>query len=232
MSPILKRPRSITVLAVLLALTAALAGAWILLDVQQDRAHERRTANRDSAVAADVAWAMNPASLAADSARMPGFDKYPIEITDTFSGTPAPVDLNSAEGAREVAAVLQQAAARGPNFAGHYTVVSWNDSSTYAPRQLFAIIDARTGRVHMPEIGIDIGLEYRLDSSLLITDPIGQWRKLYGADPDDLWGQSTQTFYHHWDGTRLEPIDGFALGTRLRGSDAAQRHYHHGEGRH
>jgi hypothetical protein len=229
MSPIPNRSRAIRLLAVPLALTAALAGAWILLDAQQDRAWVRRNAERDSAVAADVAWAVNPASLAADSARMPGFEAYPIAVTDTFSGTPAPVDLNSAEGAREVAAVLRQAAARGPNFAGHYTVARWNDSSSYAHRQLFAIIDARTGRVHMAQVGIQIGLEYRLDSSMLITDPIGQWRRLYGPGSDDLWGQSAQTFHYHWDGTRLNPIDGYALGTRLRGSYAAQRHYHGGE---
>jgi hypothetical protein len=44
-------------------------------------------------------------------------------------------------------AEIRKGAAKGPNFAGHYTVVRWGCGSDCLQ---IAIVDARTGKVHHP----------------------------------------------------------------------------------
>jgi hypothetical protein len=227
MSPILSRRwMSIALRALLLA--AVVGVLWVAIEKQQRHQARKEMIARDSAVARDVRAAMDPAVLAAEEARMPRFEAYPV--TETFTGTPAPVVLDSVGGvdstderAREAAAVLREAAAKGPNFAGHYTAVSWVDS---AGDRSFAVIDARTGRVTMGQHWISMGLSHRLDSSLLIADPIGPWREAYGLESEDLVGAYAQSVYYHWDGKRLNVIDVLLLGADIRRSSAAQRHFH------
>lgn len=205
-----------------LLLAAVVTGLWVAIEKQQRHQSRRRMIERDSAVAADVRAALDPATLAAEEARMPRFEAYPV--TETFTGTPAPVNLDSVdERAREATAVLREAAAKGPNFAGHYTAVSWVGSDS---NRSFAVIDARTGRVTMGTHWISMGLSHRLDSSLLITDPIGPWREAYGLESEELAGASIQSVYYHWDGERLNLINVLPLGAAIRRSYAAQRHYH------
>jgi len=99
---------------------------------------------------------------------------------------PAPVALNSNPKARTYRTVLKEGAAKGPNFAGHYTVVVWGCGSSCVT---FAIVDSLTGRVVFPEKVSSIsgahfeggsddaesegktdnwGLRFRLDSKLLV----------------------------------------------------------------
>jgi hypothetical protein len=142
---------------------------------------------------------------------MPRFDDHPAG--DTFTGTPAPVDLASAEGARRFRTVLREGAAQGPNFAGHYTVVQWGCGS---PCQSFAIVDARTGRVTFGNGSLTVGAEYRLDSRLLIEDPSERWLESYGADAVDAVGGTAYSTYSRWDGTRLVPLDSLPIGHYVR----------------
>lgn len=66
-------------------------------------------------------------SFAAESQELgstPQFKDYPV--SELFIGKPAPVNLDSHPGARRFRTVLREAAKRGPNFAGHLTVVMWD----------------------------------------------------------------------------------------------------------
>ena len=96
--------------------------------------------------------------------------------------------------------VLGQGAAKGPNFAGHYTVVAWGCGSSCTS---FAIVDSLTGRVIFPQeisgingthFGSDSddfeseaktgywGLRFRLDSKLLVlVGAINEDEKKEGA---------------------------------------------------
>lgn len=141
---------------------------------------------------------------------MPRFEAHPV--TDTFTGTPAAVDLSSAEGARRFRTVLVDGAAQGPNFAGHYTFVQWGCGS---PCQSFAIVDARTGRVTFGNGSLSVGAEYRLDSRLLIADPPERWLQAYGAAATDAIGGNAATTYYRWDGTRLIPLDSLPIGNNV-----------------
>jgi hypothetical protein len=57
-----------------------------------------------------------------------------------------------------------------PNFAGHYIIVSWGCGS---PCQMHAIIDMKSGKT-ANFIVTTIGLDFKIDSYLLIMDPPGR----------------------------------------------------------
>jgi hypothetical protein len=59
-----------------------------------------------------------------------------------LSPTPAPVDAASAEYGVRFRTALSRAAAGGPNFAGHFTVVTWGCGTAC---QVTAVVDAVTG---------------------------------------------------------------------------------------
>ena len=98
-------------------------------------------------------------------AAAPNFAQY--RVTQRYNGRPAPVNLNSPE-ARRFRTVLTNGARRGPNFAGHYTVVTWGCGTSC---QSMAIVDARTGRVYMTGITASLGVKHQLNSRLLVVNP-------------------------------------------------------------
>jgi len=134
-----------------------------------------------------------------------GGDKSPryqdFSVTNIFKGKPAAVDLSSDPQARTYRTQLRRQAGEGPNFAGHYKIAIWGCGSSC---QQFAIVDSQTGRVYFPPelpfvtyvhwYGDDVGLQFRLDSRLLV---------LHGSPKEEL---STGTFYYVWQTNTLRLI--------------------------
>lgn len=154
-----------------------------------------------------AAWVILPLTVAVaahapdpSQRRLPRFEDYPVR--EVYRGRPAPVDLASAPGAQRFRTVLREGAARGPNFAGRYTVVEWGCGS---PCHAFAIVDARTGRVYFVPQTANAGAEYRLDSRLFVIDGERRYREAYGDSiPGALAGVTT---FYRWTGTRLVKLD-------------------------
>lgn len=202
--------------AVALAVALPLAGCRAPADDRPDTARTAASApdtapQRESFVLGDTGEARRNRRLAEvrqREQRMPRFDAYPAR--GGFSGTPAPVDLASAEGARTFRTALREGAARGPDFAGHYTVVIWGCGS---PCQRFAIVDARTGRVTFGRESLTVRAAYRLDSELLIANPLENWLDAFGSHAVDAIGGYAASHYYRWDGTRLVPLDSLPIGT-------------------
>ena len=113
---------------------------------------------------------------------VPAFDQY--RVTEPgFSGKPAPPVIKTAED-RRFRTRIREAAAGGPNFAGHFTVAEWGCGAGCVS---LAIIDAATGSVYRGPFGILSWemrkyegkyaanddkfqqLEYRIDSRLLVA---------------------------------------------------------------
>lgn len=144
----------------------------------------------DTAVAADEDgdtippqpdWARQP---------VPRFEDYPA--TESFSGTPAPVELRSQPWAREFRTALRAGAAAGPDFAGAYTIALWGCGTQC---QSWAIVDARTGRVYGNPFDSELGVEYRRDSRLLVVNPV---------EPGEIvWEGRPRPGYFVWDGRQL-----------------------------
>src|ERR1700743_182434 len=76
------------------------------------------------------------------------FSQY--SVTSIFKGAPAKPQLTS-ETARRFRTVISEGANKGPNFAGHYTVVTWGCGADCAS---FAIVDALTGKVFDPRFAV------------------------------------------------------------------------------
>lgn len=123
----------------------------------------------------------------------PPFESYPVSVA--FRGKPAPVDLASAKLARRYRTVLRDGARSGPNFADHFTVVSWGCGTLC---QAHAIVDARTGRVYMP-IVTGYGLEFRRDSRLLVADPADRCLDPSLVGPDE-------SVWYTWTGKDLRRV--------------------------
>lgn len=76
----------------------------------------------------------------------PRSEDYPVLKSEMYKGQPASVMLDSNR-ARLYRTGLREGAKEGPNFAGHYTIVTWG-----AGLGVFsmAVVDAKTGKVYFP----------------------------------------------------------------------------------
>jgi hypothetical protein len=127
----------------------------------------------------------------AEAGQSPRFQDF--AVTNIFKGKPAVVDLSNNPQARLYRTQLRRQAVEGPDFAGHYKIAIWGCGSSCAA---FAIVDSQTGRVYFPpELpyvtwtgyeGTSFGLQYRIDSSLLV---------LHGS-PEEK--PQIGTFYYVW----------------------------------
>jgi len=116
------------------------------------------------------------ATTRATTSASPRFDDYPVR--EVYKGRIAPVILDTKR-ARMFRSRLREDSRRGPNFAGHYTVVFWGCGTGCAQ---VAVVDARTGKVYWPPIDyVDIPVSpeegdadatphrnFRPDSKLLV----------------------------------------------------------------
>jgi hypothetical protein len=152
---------------------------------------------------------MNPTTLAilicllfetslAQKRPIPRFEDY--SVSTRFTGKTAPPIITGAR-ARLYRTRIREGAKQAPNFAGHYTIVTWGCGSDC---QGLAIINARTGRVYTPpEVYEAIrmpsqdnkALQYRIDSRLLIVEG---WRTRAGSK-----GITEGKWYYKWEGNRL-----------------------------
>ena len=110
---------------------------------------------------------------AADPA--PTFDQF--KVTEKFTGKPAAPALRT-KMQRTFRAMIRDAAQKGPNFAGHYTVAEWGCGAGCAS---MAIVDSPTGQTFdgpFNVLGYDLSydygsgddqLEYRIDSRLIVA---------------------------------------------------------------
>ena len=132
----------------------------------------------------------------AASAPVAPFDDY--AVSDTVLGQPRPADVAfaSAGYGRMYGTRLRQGAAQGPNFAGHYTVVTWGCGTGC---EIAAVVDARTGRLSAQTLLTANGLHFRRDSRLLQADPPTP------EQPADCASCGTPAFYEWRDG-RFVPV--------------------------
>ena len=136
-----------------------------------------------------------PVSLSAWAASLgkPRFEFFPV--ADSFTGATSRLQLASNRAARRYKWVLTQAAAYGPNFAGHYKIAYWGCGS---PCGRFAIINRRTGEVFMADVDADVPPIVRPDSRLLIIDPTDWGRADTIGHP-----MLPYIFYYEWTGDSL-----------------------------
>ena len=139
--------------------------------------------------------------------RPPQFEDFPVH--HIYRGKPAPIDFNSNPQARTFRTRLKEAAAGGPDFAGHYRVAQWGCGSNC---QDFTFIDSKTGAV-LDGVDADRGADYELDSELFIENPAnGPDALAYEDDPVD----SIPVSYYVMRDGKLSPI--YSQACRVVGS--------------
>ena len=130
--------------------------------------------------------------------QLPRFEDYPV--TDIYKGPPAPPKLRC-PGDRLFRTRIREGAAKGPNFAGHYTIADWGCGAGCVS---VAIVDAKDGRIcDAPFQALAWGvpmmkdsvepLAYKLDSRLLIVR---------GCPEEETCG----SYFYEWTGTRFKLI--------------------------
>ena len=101
----------------------------------------------------------------AQSSNVPRFQDH--RVAKSFSGKPAPVNLRSHPKARLFRTMLKLSAAKGPNFAGHYTIGTWGCGSDC---RIVAVINAVDGRVYFAPFQVSTGATFHIDSNLFIAN--------------------------------------------------------------
>ena len=123
----------------------------------------------------------------------PTFEQF--AVAPSYSGSVAPVNLNSARGARRYRTVLRYGASEGPNFADHFTVVWWGCGS---PCTVVAILDAKTGLVVMLPDSYTRPPMFRRDSRLLVFDATG-----FLTDSEARPYFDDEAHYYEWVGDHM-----------------------------
>jgi len=121
------------------------------------------------------------------------FARYPAE--PLYKGKPvAPKLITPTQ--RQFRTVLRKGRGKGPNFAGHYTVVEWGCGSNCVS---FTVVDAVNGKVYdtdMPPLNDEYpcGLLYKLESRLFVV------AKSSSGNGD------CKAHLYIWDGSRFKPV--------------------------
>ena len=123
---------------------------------------------------------------------LPTFEQYKTKVTDVMKGKPQPVDLSSYKGAKKYRTHLRQGAKEGPNFAGHYTIVTYGCGTQCQDNW---VIDEKTGKI-IDRFESAIGSKYQLDSDLLIVNaPDPDLKKAYKEHPEQpILGELETTY--------------------------------------
>jgi hypothetical protein len=151
-----------------------------------------------SPIAGDDTDPSNCLIYLSDVASPPAFADYPASVRHS-TGFAKP-RLTSADGKRYRTAIREGAAA-GPNFAGHYAVVSWgcgsscNDGAIVDMRSGSVTFDSRIRDVYTGHVGDFNGAGVHLDSRLLVIEGMPQ--------EDESRDGVT---YFEWTGSRLKLI--------------------------
>ncbi len=147
-----------------------------------------------SVIASTSSYAQSP---------LPEFSTYLVPKNEVFKGTPAAVDLSNYEGANTYRTKLREGAKSGPNFAGHYTVVSFGCGTQCQDNW---IIDAKSGKI-LYRFSSVLGTQYHLDSSLLIINPADlDMKRGYEEHPEQPLLGDLETFYEVWKNNKFNVI--------------------------
>ena len=134
---------------------------------------------------------------------LPRFDSY--RVVDSFAGLPAAIRTADSKLGKRYRTVLREGAKKGPNFAGHFTLVSWGCGSSC---QMWGVIDARTGQVFDWIVQSMAGAEFYLNSRLLIIDSPKRVREAFGDSPGPSCAACGTPDAYEWVGTRWRPVSG------------------------
>lgn len=144
-------------------------------------------------------------SIAGQRQTVPRFQDYAVPV---YKGKLAPVNLNSAKGARMFRTNLREGASKGVNFAGRYALVSWGCGTGCMDA---GIVDLKTGTVYFPRELAGVGVWYFQDNpneEILDFKPNSRLLVLSGWPATEANSDNPKAglYYYEWTGTRLRLV--------------------------
>ena len=134
--------------------------------------------------------------------RLPSFEAY--QVDDSLQG-PGTAPITSSKLGKMYRTRLRDGAKKGPNFAGHFTLVAWGCGSSC---QEWAIVDARTGHVFDWLLRSTAGAEFYPNSRLVILDSPKLVAAMFGGSiPASCAVCGTPSAYE-WTGMEWRPLAG------------------------
>jgi len=136
------------------------------------------------------------------AADLPTFDQF--KVAEVYKGKPAAPVIKTAED-RQFRTKIREAAAEGPNFAGHFTIADWGCGAGCVS---FTIIDAANGTIYKPPfkvLGWDmVTYEGKIRSDIDNFEPLdfhGDSRLLIARGcPEE---KDCASYFYEWTGTQF-----------------------------
>ena len=130
------------------------------------------------------------------------FEDYAIKDADVFSGQPARPQIVE-KNHRTFRTKITDAAAKGPNFAGHYTVAEWGCGSGCMS---LAVVDEITGKVFSPPFEILTTPLVTGENAHEFQGPVYQLKsRLFIAD-GCIEDKTCATYYYEWKNDKFEIV--------------------------
>jgi hypothetical protein len=128
--------------------------------------------------------------------RAPEFADYPTSAVP-YHGPVAQPSFSTLAGSARFRTLLRQGMAGGPNFAGEWVVTTWGCGTSCVEG---AMVNAHTGWICWLPQSSNRGAQYRVDSRLLIVNPVAVGDQLSGYEEPFTW-------YFEWMGDRFRLVD-------------------------
>ena len=116
------------------------------------------------------------------------FRAYPITTLSHLQ--PVPINFKTNPEAKDFVTLLTEGVKQGPNFAGHYTIVTWMCGTDCS---VGYIVDSLTGTIYDLPQEADAGFRFQINSNLLIANP-----------PEDIGSLPDTTSYYLWQNNKFE----------------------------
>lgn len=126
--------------------------------------------------------------------RLPRFEDFPV--SEKFEDQPALANFSTNQDMLRFVTRITEGAQKGPNFAGHYTVISWGCGTEC---QSGVIVDAKTGAIYSSFV-TELGSEFRIDSNLFIVNSLKTIEEVYGDFEIPEW---VYTAYYKWESNQF-----------------------------
>jgi hypothetical protein len=144
-------------------------------------------------------------SIVGQKGAAPRFEDYAAPV---YKGKPAPVNLNSAKGAKTFRTNLREGARKGVNFAGRFALVSWGCGTGCMDA---GIVDLKTGTVYFPKELAGVGVWYFQDNpseEILDFKPNSRLLVLSGWPATEANADNPKAglYYYEWTGASLKLV--------------------------
>lgn len=134
--------------------------------------------------------------LFAQAPEIPTWNDY--QITQTPASFSASVDMKIIDKEYPWAKdYIASDTTKQPDFAGYYKILQISAGTMCSA---ILLIDCRTGKIVQAPFSVEVGCDYKLESSLFIVNPVEQIKEAFSDSMIPDW---VRTDYYEWNGKKF-----------------------------